>query len=87
MLHVSAPAAARMAQLLNPKGHDAVLRIIRRKDRLRLHVSVVREGDQTFMHNGRIVLALDERMRSNLSRRHLDVGPSSTGPRLKLKPS
>jgi hypothetical protein len=75
-----------MAQLLTAKADDAVLRIIRRKDRLRLRLSLVRPGDQTFAHDGRVVLALDERMRRSLSRRQIDIRQTNGGPRLRLKP-
>lgn len=86
MLKVSTPAAVRMTHLLNPKGAAAVLRIIRRDARFRLRVSHLRPGDQTFSHDGRVVLVLDKRMHKSLSRVHLDVRQTDTGPRLKLTP-
>lgn len=87
MLKVSTPAAVQLAHLLNPRSGDAVVRIIRRKNRLRLRWSLVRPGDQTFAHEGRVVLALDERMRRSLSKRQLDVKQTDAGPRLRMKSS
>jgi hypothetical protein len=85
MLKVSTPAAVQLAHLLHPKAGDAVVRIVRRKNRLRLRWSLVRPGDETFAHDGRVVLALDDRMRRSLSKRQLDVRQTDAGPRLRMK--
>ena len=85
MLQVSMPAAARMAHLLNAKPENAVLRIVRRDQRLRLRLGTVRPGDQTFAHDGRVVLALDERIGTSLSLRQLELRQTDDGPRLLLK--
>ena len=87
MLKVSPPAAARMAQMLQPKAADDVLRIIRHNDRLRMKVGRLLPGDQTFAHQGRVVLAINQRIGKSLSLRHLDLCESATGPRLRLKTS
>ena len=85
MLQVSMPAAARMAHLLNAKPENAVLRIVRRDQRLRLRLGTVRPGDQTFDYHGRIVLALDQRIGLSLSLRQLELRQTDEGPRLLLK--
>jgi Fe-S cluster assembly iron-binding protein IscA len=85
MLTISTPAAARMAQLLSAKAENKVMRIIRRDDRLRMQVSLLRPGDQTFVHDGRVVLALDQLLNKTLSRRELDLRQTHAGPRLRLK--
>lgn len=85
MLNVSVPAAARLSHLLNAQAEDAVVRIVRRRDRLRMRLGQLRPGDQTFKHDGRIVLALDQQVGKTLSRRQLDVRQTNDGPRLKLK--
>jgi len=85
MLQVSTPAAARMAYLLNSKPGNAVLRIVRQNQRLRLRLGTVRPGDQTFVHDGRVVLALDERMGTKLTFRQLELRETDDGPRLQLK--
>jgi hypothetical protein len=74
-----------MAHLLNAKPENAVLRIVRRDQRLRLRFGTVRPGDQTFVHDGRIVLALDERVGTSLSLRQLELRQTDDGPRLLLK--
>lgn len=85
MLKVSVPAAARMAVLLNAKSDHAVLRIVRRDDRLRLKTGRLRPGDETFAHEGRVVLAIDALIAKSLTLRQLDLRETSTGPRLRLK--
>src|SRR5262245_37592900 len=87
MLHVSTPAAARMAHLLGARPENAVLRIVCRKQRLRLRLGTVHPGDQTFVHEGRVVLALDERIGTTLSLRQLELRQTDAGPRLRLKRS
>jgi hypothetical protein len=85
MLTISSSAAARMAHLLSVKDNQDVMRIIRRDDRLRMQVSKLRPGDQTFVHDGRVVLALDQLLNKSLSRRELDLRQTTAGPRLRLK--
>jgi hypothetical protein len=85
MLHVSTPAAARLAHLLNARPENAVFRIVRRDQRCRLRLGTVLPGDQTFVHDGRVVLALDERMGTTLSLRQLELRQTDDGPRLRLK--
>ena len=85
MLHVSTPAAARMAHLLTAKPENAVLRIVRRDQRLRLRLGTVRPGDQTYVHDGQVVLALDKRIGTTLSLRQLELRQTADGPRLRLK--
>ena len=88
MLKVTISAAARMAHLLKAKADDAVLRIVRHKDRLRLRTDVLHPGDQTFAHDGRVVLALDQRVGTDLTLRQLDVRMTDAGlPKLRLKTS
>ena len=85
MLQVSTPAAARMAHLLSARPDHAVLRIVRRDQRLRLRLGIVRPGDQTFKHDGRVVLAIDERLGTSLGRRQIDLRETDDGPRLRIK--
>lgn len=87
MLQVSIPAAARMAHLLKTRPETAVLRIVLHKDRLRMRRGLVHPGDQTFAHNGRVVLALDKTMGTTLSKRELDLRQTDHGPKLRLKSS
>ena len=85
MLQVSTHAATRMAQLLNAKPENAVLRIVRRDQRLRLRLGTVRPGDQTYVHDGRVILALDKSIGTTLSLRQLELRQTDDGPRLRLK--
>ena len=85
MLQVSTPAAARMAHLLSARPEHAVLRIVHRDQRLRLRLGIVRPGDQTFEHDGRIVLAIDEHLGNKLGQRQIELRETDDGPRLRLK--
>jgi len=84
MFSISAPAARRMTDLLDPKGDLAILRIVRRAGRFRLCVSQVRQGDMTFAHGGRDLLALDAPMQEALAAHSLSTRTTAGGPRLKL---
>lgn len=85
MLKISPTAAARMADLLTAKSDNAVLRIVRRDDRLHLQTGRLRPGDETYAHEGRVVLAIDPRVAKSLTLRQLDLRETSTGPRLRMK--
>ena len=85
MLRVSTPAAARMAHLLSARPENAGLRIVRQDQRLRLRLGIVRPGDQTFVHDGRVVLAIDERLGTKLGQRQIELRETDDGPRLRLK--
>jgi hypothetical protein len=74
-----------MAHLLNTRPDNAVLRIVRQKQRLRLRLGTVHPGDQTFVHDGKVVLALDEHMGTSLTFRQLDLKETEGRPRLRLK--
>jgi hypothetical protein len=86
MLTVTDRAGARLAQLLHASGNDAVVRIERNKRRLRLHFDQLRPDDQTVLHNGRVVLALDERLSKTLASRKIEIRDTGAGPRLRLQP-
>lgn len=85
MLTLTPPAAARLSFLLNDVSLDRAVRIVRRKQRLKLRRDYARTGDTTFAHQGRTVLVLDARMAESLTARTLDIRETDTGPRLRLK--
>jgi hypothetical protein len=74
-----------MAHLLSARPENAVLRIVRQDQRLRLRLGIVRPGDQTFVHDGRVVLAIDERLGTKLGQRQIELRETDDGPRLRLK--
>jgi hypothetical protein len=84
MLKVSLPAVERMTDLLLAKADDAVLRIVRKKGRLHLWVSQIRKGDQTFAHEGRVLLTLDGPTNKTLAKTSLNIRQTVAGPRLKI---
>ena len=85
MLSMTDSAGARLTDLLTSKADGSVARIIRNRDRLHLRVGQLRASDQTFSHEGRVVLALDMEIASTLSLRELDLCATSSGKRLRLK--
>lgn len=85
MLTLTNSAAAHLNQLLIEKPQSAVARIVRRSNRMRLHVGEVKVGDQKFSHDGRVVLALDADIAGSLSLRQLDIHETTKGPRLRLR--
>lgn len=87
MFSITNPASQRLAEILKNKSPEAVIRFKKVKSRLRLRVGKIRASDQTFDHEGRTVLALDEPMAKILILRKLDVTATDKGPRLRLKPN
>ncbi len=85
MLTVTAIAAERLSLLLNDTSLDRAVRIVRRKQGLKLRRDFARSGDTTFAHQGRVVLVLDARMAESLTTRTLDVRETEGGPRLRMK--
>jgi hypothetical protein len=84
MFAISAPASRRMSELLVPKAENAILRIVQQSGRFRMRFSQVRPGDETFAHEGSVVLALDETTRKSLAGRSLRLKNTPDGPRLRL---
>jgi hypothetical protein len=74
-----------MAHLLSARPERAVLRIVDRDQRLRLRLGIVRPDDQTFEHDGRVVLAINEHLGKKLDRRRIELRETNDGPRLRLK--
>lgn len=86
MLTMTPSAGARLTLLLDGQSNDAVCRIVRLDRRLKLRKGHVCENDRTFTHDGRVVLAVDEKVSAALESRKLDVRETERGPRLKLRP-
>lgn len=87
MFSVTNPACQRLAEMLENKSPESVIRFKKINSRLRLRVGRIQASDQTFDHQGRTVLALDEPMAKILTLRELYVALTDKGPRLRLKPN
>ena len=85
MLTMTEAAGARLIHLLSSKSIGAVARIIQQRDRLHLRLDTLRDGDQTFLHHGQVVLAIDQDISRTLSLRELDVCTTKRGSRLRIK--
>ncbi len=86
MLNVTTPAAAKLKKMLCRSDAQHAVRIVNRDRKLCLRRSTARKGDTTFLHEGRLILLLDERMSRSLDARTLEVGSTDAGSRLRLKP-
>lgn len=87
MLTVTDNAGKHMANLLeNANAPDeASLRFVVDGDSLGLTIDQPQDGDQTFEHDGRTVLLLDEKVGQLLDERTLDVQDTDDGARLSLE--
>ena len=73
-----AEAAADVAIRFIPKEHG------RKRRRWGLRLDTLHPGDETFVHDGKMVLVLDEAVSELLTEKTLDVKHSAAGPRLTL---
>jgi Fe-S cluster assembly iron-binding protein IscA len=89
MLKVSDAAAATLHDTLerNQAGEDEVLRIEESDEGLALAIGKEREGDETYQHQDRTVLALDRSVASALDGATIDVVDTDDGRRLVLQPN
>jgi len=86
MLAVTEAAGAHMAQLLAEAEapEDVALRFVHAERGLVVRLDNARPGDETFSHEGRTVLVLDEQVAQLLAENTLDVRDEGDGPRLTL---
>jgi hypothetical protein len=84
MLTVTETAGQHLSQVLEQAPGNAVVRFIPQENGLAMHLDNVREGDLTFEHEDKTVLALEPRVAEALADRTLDVQPTEEGPQLAL---
>ncbi|HUG93643.1 MAG TPA: hypothetical protein VML55_22580 [Planctomycetaceae bacterium] len=84
MLTVTETAGEHLSEILKQAPDEAVVRFIPQENGLALHLDNVRDGDQTFEHGEKTVLALDPPIAEALTDRTLDMQPTEEGPRLSL---
>ncbi len=84
MLTVTDNACAHLSEKLLNFPAKAVLRIVRKSGRMKLRIGGRRPSDETFDHNGRIVLVLGERAAAHVADKTLDVRETEGGPKLRL---
>ena len=87
MLTVTPAARERLARKLARKkaGEDEAMRATRRPGGWKLSVDRAHAADTVILHEGRIVLLLDEAASRAMTNATLDVQESDGRPRLKLR--
>lgn len=87
MLTMTHPAAEHLKQLLQEVDapQDAAARFVASSDGLSLQLDHPRDGDESYNHDGRTVLLIDEQIADLLSDRTLDLEETDEGPALTLQ--
>ncbi|MEX0653322.1 MAG: hypothetical protein WD534_01340 [Phycisphaeraceae bacterium] len=87
MLIMTQSAAEHLEQLLAeadaPEG--AAARFVAGPEGLSLHLDQQRPGDETYEHDGRTILLIDEQIADLLAERTLDLETTDDGPALTLQ--
>jgi hypothetical protein len=86
MLTVTDAAGAYLVDLLGDAEapEEVAIRFVVETQGLALRLDNEQPGDESFEHEGKKVLLLDEHMSTMLSEKTLDVEPSDDGPQLTL---
>lgn len=89
MLNVTESASAHLAQLLDEADapNDAAVRIARSQEGWAILLDNRQPGDQTFEHDGKTVLLVDEMAADLLTDVTLDLDQQEADTRLTLNPS
>lgn len=87
MLTVTEAACAHLSALLAEAPDDAVVRLAASDDALSMFLGDKQEGDETFHHGGRVVLAVESELAGLLGDASIDVEETEDGPQLVLAPS
>ncbi len=87
MLTVTPAARKRLTRKLSRKkaGNDEAMRLSRKPGGWKLAMDRARPADTTIIHEGRIVLLLDEAASQAMTRATLYVKNTGAGPRLRLR--
>ena len=86
MVTLTYTAGERMAYMLSEHqaGDDVVLRIKLTKGGVEMQPDKIRPGDETFDHNGKVVLVLDQQTLQLLGNKTIDVMTDDDGSHLIL---
>ncbi|MEK6798168.1 MAG: hypothetical protein AABZ12_04320 [Planctomycetota bacterium] len=87
MLTVTTAALDRLSTKLAGKkaADDSAMRFTRKPGGWKLHFDHPRPADETFIHEGKKVLVLNERASKGMANMTLEVANTEVGPRLKLR--
>jgi len=86
MLTMTETAGAHLVDLLGEAEvpEDVAIRFVIESEELTLRLDKEQPGDESFNHEGKTVLLVDEEMSTMLSEKTLDIEPSDEGPKLTL---
>ncbi len=87
MVTVTYTAAEHMAYTLSEDhdSDDVVLRIKLTKDGVEMNPDNIRPGDETFDHNGKVVLVLDQQISQLIGNKTIDLTTDDDGSHLILE--
>ncbi len=87
MVTVTYTASEHVAYMLSvhQAGKDVVLRIKLTNGGIEMQPDMIRPGDETFDHNGKVVLGLDQRISQLLGNKTIDLMTDDAGSHLILE--
>ena len=84
MVTITYTAAEHIAYMLSEQQVDAVLRIMVARGDVEMEPDQIRPGDETFDHNGKVVLVLDQQTSQLLGNKTIDLTADDDGSHLIL---
>ncbi len=84
MVTITYTAAEHIAYMLSEQQVDAVLRIMVARGDVEMEPDQIRPGDETFDHNGNVVLVLDQQTSQLLGNKTIDLTADDDGSHLIL---
>ena len=84
MVTITYTAAEHIAYMLSEQQVDAVLRIMVTRGDVEMEPDQIRPGDETFDHNGKVVLVLDQQTSQLLGNKTIDLTADDDGSHLIL---
>ncbi len=87
MFTVTESACAHLSTLLAEAPNDAVVRLSANNDSLSMYLGNEQQGDETYEHEGRVVLAVESDLVGKLDNTRIDVEQTEEGPQLVLAPT
>ena len=84
MVTITYTAAEHIAYMLSEQQVDAVLRIMVTRGDVEMEPDQIRPGDETFDHDGKVVLVLDQQVSQLLGNKTIDLTADDDGSHLIL---
>ncbi len=84
MVTITYTAAEHIAYMLSEQQVDAVLRIMVARGDVEMEPDQIRPGDETFDHDGKVVLVLDQQTSQLLGNKTIDLTADDDGSHLIL---